>query len=226
MDLPASLSENARKLMVDGQIRPNKVYDPRLLAALRRLPRERFLPPHLAPLAYVDEDVDLGHGRCLLEPMVIARLLQAAAIRDGERALVVASGSGYGAALLSACGAQVTALEEDAALLALAREALPALAPEVTLIEGELIAGHPAGAPYDLILIEGAVEEFPPVIVAQLAPHGRLIAIRSMPRPSGIGRICQAVIGERVAGRLSLQPLFDCAAPVLPAMRRIAGFVF
>jgi protein-L-isoaspartate(D-aspartate) O-methyltransferase len=108
MDRPITDYTAARNLMVDGQVRPNKVYDPRIIAAMRRLPRERFVPPALAARAYADEDVNLGNGRALMEPMVIARLVQMAAVRPGERALVVASGTGYGAALLAACGDRAT----------------------------------------------------------------------------------------------------------------------
>ena len=119
--------------MVDSQIRPNKVSDPRVLAAMRHIPRERFLPSRLAVLAYADEDVPLGNGRALMEPMVLARLVQLAAPTAGEKALVVAAGTGYGSALLAACGAQVTALEEDEALLAIAGPALADIAPAVAL---------------------------------------------------------------------------------------------
>ena len=115
--------------MVDSQIRPNKVVDPRILRAMRELPRERFVPTALRSLAYADEDVPLGNGRALMEPMVLARLVQIAAPVAGERVLVVGAGGGYGAAVLAACGANVTALEEDEALLGLARQLLPAIAP-------------------------------------------------------------------------------------------------
>ena len=118
MDHAAQAFAEARNRMVDSQVRPNKVTDPRIIAAMRQLPRERFLPPHLAPLAYADEDVPLGEGRVLIEPTVIARLVQLTAVAAGERALVVAAGTGYGAALLAACGARVTALEEAAPLQA------------------------------------------------------------------------------------------------------------
>ena len=95
----------ARNHMVDGQVRPNKVVDARVIGAMRRLPRERFVPPELAGLAYIDEDVKFGNGRALVEPMVIARLVQLARVRPGDRALVVGAGAGYGAALIAACGA-------------------------------------------------------------------------------------------------------------------------
>ncbi len=110
---------------------------------MRRLPRERFLPHALVPLAYADEDVPLGNGRFMLEPMVLAKLLQAATLLEHERVLVVGAGTGYGAAVLAACGCRVVALEEDPALLAIAETFLPQEAPGVTLASGPLSAGWP-----------------------------------------------------------------------------------
>ena len=221
MDRSAVAYDTARNLMVDCQVRPNKVTDPRIIAAMRALPRERFVPPQFAPLAYADAHVSLGNGRALVEPMVIARLVQLAAVRGGERALVVGAGSGYGAALLAACGAKVTALEDDAALIALARAAL-AEVPGITLVSGPLAEGWKAAAPYDVLFIEGAVEEIPPALAAQLrVGSGRLVAVRAVP-----GRPGQAVIGEASPAGLTLQPAFDCVAPALPSLRRVAGFVF
>ena len=220
-------SQTARTLMVDGQVRPNKVTDPRIIAAMRRIAREEFVPPQLADLSYSDEDVPLGNGRYLMEPMVIARLVQMAAPRPDERVLVVAAGSGYGAAVIADCGAQVVALEEDPALLALARRALASQAPSVTLVEGKLIAAWLSAAPYDVILIEGAVEDIPPAIVAQLKPEaGRLVTVRVDGGHNSMARIGHGVLGERTAAGLSFQPIFDCAVPLLPAMRRAPGFVF
>jgi protein-L-isoaspartate(D-aspartate) O-methyltransferase len=221
MDHPAVAYETARNLMVDGQVRPNKVSDPRIIAAMRSLPRERFVPPHLAPLAYSDADVPLGDRRALVEPMVIARLVQLAAVRGGETALVVGAGSGYGAALLAACGARVTGLEEAPALLALARTALAGVA-GVTLVAGPLAAGWPDAAPYDVVFIEGAAEDIPPALAAQIAVgSGRLVTVHA-----AAGAVGQAVLGEMTRDGLRLQPAFDCVAPVLPALRRTAGFVF
>jgi protein-L-isoaspartate(D-aspartate) O-methyltransferase len=218
---------SARTLMVDGQVRPNKVTDARIISAMRRLPRERFLPAELAPLAYADEDVTLPGGRALMEPMVIARLLQIASPKPGENALVVAAGAGYGASVLAACGVQVTAVEEDETLMALGRAVLPEVAPAVRLQSGKLEKGWKTGAPYDLVLIEGAVEIVPDTIAAQLRrPGGRLVTVLS----SG-GRIAHGAIAE-VAGAgteppmLAFSKLFDCSTPVLPAFRRARGFVF
>jgi protein-L-isoaspartate(D-aspartate) O-methyltransferase len=206
--------------MVDSQIRPNKVTDPRIISAMRRLPRERFVPPHFAARAYADEDVPLGDGRVLMEPCIIARLVQLAAVAAGERALVVATGTGYGAALLAACGARVTALEEVAALQATARSMLAELAPSVSLVAGPLAAGWPPGAPYDVILIEGAVPGIPSEIGAQLhRQSGRLVAVIS-------GSMCQAVLAEATAAGLRAQPMFDCMTAPLPSLLPSAGFVF
>jgi protein-L-isoaspartate(D-aspartate) O-methyltransferase len=166
-----------------------------------------------------------------MEPMVIARLIQLAAPRPGDTALVVASGAGYGAAVLAACGVAVTALEEDEALFAMAQAVLPELAPEVRPVRGPLAEGWKAAAPYDLILIEGAVEFVPDAIVRQLnrppaKAMGRLVTVLC----AG-GRICHGAIGEPVATgadhvAMRFQPVFDCATPVLPALRKPAGFVF
>jgi protein-L-isoaspartate(D-aspartate) O-methyltransferase len=223
MDRPAMDSTDfasARTHMVDSQVRPNKVTDRRILDAMRRLPRETFVPASLSARAYADEDVPLGNGRVLLEPMVMARLAQAADVRPGEKVLVVAAGGGYGAALLAAMGAKVTALEEDPALLAIARAALAGTA-GVELVQGRLTEGWPAGGPYDLVFVEAAAEVFPPALTAQAKPEGRLVGIRVV-----VGRVGQAVIGTLVGGELLLRPLFDCASPPAPAFRAPAGFVF
>ena len=213
--------DTARAMMVDSQVRPNKVNDPRIVGAMRTLRRENFVPPHLASLAYSDADVPLGHGRAMVEPMVIARLVQLAAVRGGERVLVVGAGSGYGAALLAACGARVTALEDDAALAALARAALAGI-DGITLVSGPLAGGWPAGAPYDVVFIEGAVEDIPPALATQVrSVSGRLVAVRV-----AVGGVGQAVLGEVSAAGLTLRADFDCTAPMLAALRRAPAFVF
>ncbi len=213
--------EAARTIMVDSQVRPNKVTDRRIIDAMRRLPRERFVPAGASALAYADEDVPLGGGRVLLEPMVIARLVQLAAVHAGEKVLVVAAGTGYGAALLAASGVAVTALEEDKALTAVARTALAGIG-GIALVEGALTAGWAAGGPYDVVFVEGAIEELPAALVAQVKPQGgRLVAIQSLD-----GRTSQAVSGMVMGGKVALLPAFDCATPLLPAFRRAAAFVF
>jgi protein-L-isoaspartate(D-aspartate) O-methyltransferase len=219
---PTDPYADARNRMVDSQIRPNKVTDPRILTAMRALPRERFLPPGLAPLAYADKSVALGHGRVLMEPMLTARLIQLTAPTAGERALVVAAGVGYGAAVLAACGVRVIALEEDEALLAVAHTALAMFAPGVNLVSGPLAAGWPAEAPYDVVFIEGAVVAPPQAIVAQLRREaGRMVTV--IRGPAGPG---QAVRGEATQTGLRQRPEFDCATPPIPALLPAPAFQF
>jgi protein-L-isoaspartate(D-aspartate) O-methyltransferase len=222
MATQAELFADARKCMVDSQIRPNRVTDPRILSAMRRLPRERFLPANVGSLAYADEDVPLGNGRFMMEPMVFARLLQAARLQENERVLVVGAATGYGAAVLADCGCRVTALEEDPALLAMANAVLPEQAPGVTVVSGPLAAAWASGAPYDLILIEGAVPEIPPALAAQMHQEtGRIITAIHAP-----GRVTQATIGEMTSFGLGLSSIFDCATPPIPSLRKAPAFSF
>ena len=215
---------DARQRMVDSQIRPNRVNDPRLVAAMRALPREHFLPPALAHLAYIDEDIALGGGRVLMEPMAIGRMLQVAAPRRGEKALLVGSGTGYGAALLASLGVEVVALEDDAALRAIAAAAWkdsPACA-TINQVSGPLADGWAAEKPYDLVLIEGAVRDIPPAIAAQVkAPGGRLVTVLAV---AGAGR--QIVLAEPSIGGLRALPHFDCNTPFIPALLPVPGFTF
>lgn len=225
MDQPHFDFTAARNNMVDGQVRPNKVTDPRVLDAMRTLPREQFLPASLAASAYIDEDIPLGAGRVLTEPMVIARLVQLARARVGERALVIGAATGYGAALLAACGCEVTALEEDKALLAIASRVLPKVSPGVRIVEGRLSAGLAAAGPWDVILLEGAVAEIPPGLARQVAPGGRLVTVLA-----GGGGAYRAVVAE-LAGTpdmplLRSREVFDCNTPLLPSLCPAPTFAF
>ena len=218
---------DARKRMVDSQLRPNKVTDPRILAAMRALPREAFLPPALLPLAYADRTVPLGDGRMLLQPMTLARLVQATSPTAGDRVLVVGANTGYAAAVFAALGCVVVALEQAGPLADLAKTALAATFPAatvatVTVATGPLPAGWAAGAPYDVILIDGAVPEVPAAIAAQLNRQtGRLVTIVN----TG-GRTSHAVQAEPAATGLSVRTLFDCLCPVIPAFARAPAFEF
>ncbi len=208
----------ARNLMVDGQLRPSKVNDRRILDAMRTLPREAYVPAPAAALAYIDDDIQLGGGRVLLKPLVLARLVQLARPRAGEAALVVGAGCGYGSAILAACGVHVTALEEEEALLELARRNP---SPLVTLVQGRLALGHPDGAPYDLVVIEGAVRDIPDAIGRQVSANGRLVTVLSPAGGTSVG-----VLAEPSTGGLRAQAAFDAAAPLLPSLAPAPGFVF
>jgi protein-L-isoaspartate(D-aspartate) O-methyltransferase len=216
----------ARTLMVDGQLRPNKVSNARLLAALRRLPRELFVPPALAEFAYMDDDLRISPAgarpvRAMCKPLVLARLIQLAAPRDGETALVVGAGTGYGAVLLAACGAHVTALEEDEALVAQGRQAAAQSGAEVSFVTGRLADGCSTGAPYDIVLIEGAVRAIPERLARLVAQNGRLVAVLA---PAG--GMSVAVLAEPTTGGLSVRPAFDAAAPLLPGLLPAPAFQF
>lgn len=209
----------ARKNMVDGQIRPNRINDPRIIAAMLALPRERFLPERLRALAYADNDVPLGNGRVMPAPLSIARLVYFAGPVLGERALVVGAGTGYGAALLSACGAQVVALEEDAGLIGIGR---PQFGDAVTVVEGKLAEGCAARGPYDIIVIEGAVRAVPASLMAQLRPgSGRVSHVRE-----GRGLASQILLAQMTPGGLVGREMADCALPALPSLRPAPAFVF
>ena len=200
----------ARNRMVDGQVRTGDVTDLRLLAAMLELPRERFVDPAQAGLAYADLDVPLrATRRCLLRPRTLAKLIQAADVAPTDRVLDVGCASGYGAAVLARLAAEVVALEEEPALAAMATKALAGAA-SVSVVTGPLTAGWPARQPYDVILVEGAAEVVPPDLFGQLADGGRLLCIE------GRDLAGRAMVYRSAGGQVSGRPVFDAAAPLLP----------
>jgi protein-L-isoaspartate(D-aspartate) O-methyltransferase len=213
----------ARRFMVEGQLRPNRVDDPRIVAAMRDLPRERFVPAAMAARAYTDADVPLPGGRATLKPLVLARLVQLSALRRGERALVLGAGTGLGAALMAAIGGTVTAVEADPTLLAMARVALAATVPpgQVTLVQAPPEAGHAAGAPYDVILIEGGVGAVPAAVQEQLIEGGRLVTVGLAGGPPG-----RALLMRRVGGSVTTTIDFDAHAAPLPGFGAVPAFAF
>lgn len=218
-----NIYEQARANMIESQICPNKVTDERLIAAFAQLRRELFVPESRRGVAYLDEDLPLGGGRYLIEPMVVARLLQIAAVERKDTALVVGAGVGYEAALLSLLGRNVVALEEDAELARLGRSALVEHGiASVTYVEAALGAGHRQRAPYDVILFGGAVAEIPIEISGQLAEGGRLAAVLR-PVAAGVGR---ATIIVRTGGVLAQRVIFDAATPLLPGFVPKPAFTF
>lgn len=212
----------ARRFMRDGQLTPNGVTDPLLLAAMDDIPRENFVPAPLRDRAYADAQVPLSEARAMLAPMVLARLLQMALPQPGERALVLAAGTGYGAAVLARMGLQVTAIENDAALAAAARHALDFSLTEnrPAVQEGDPRLGAPAGAPFRLILIEGMVEEVPAGLFAQLGEGGRLVTVRREAGPVG-----RAVLLRRAGGAVTEVTGLDASGPLLADFARAPGFV-
>jgi protein-L-isoaspartate(D-aspartate) O-methyltransferase len=211
----------ARRNMVDCQIKPNRVTDPRLLSALGAVPREVFVGRNLSGVAYLDEALPIGGGRALLTPMVLARLLQAAEIKPTDVVLHVGCGTGYAAAVASRLAATVVALESDAALAEAAAETLAAQGCDSVVIErGVLNQGCPKHAPYDVIVIEGQIDFLPDTLLDQLAEGGRLVAVL---RANGVG---EGTIWVKRHGRTGRRALFDATAPLLPGFERVPGFVF
>jgi protein-L-isoaspartate(D-aspartate) O-methyltransferase len=212
----------ARAHMLESQLRPNKVTDDRVLNAFASIRRELFVPEHLRPVAYIDEDLPLGGGRYLMEPMVAARLLQAAAIARTEAALIVGAGTGYEAAVTAMLARSVLALEEDPELARRARAALVEHAiASVSVVEGPLDEGYRPRAPYDVILFGGGVVEIPPDIAAQLADGSRLLAV--VKPGNGTSR---ATLVTRTGGVLARRVIFDAAIPVLPGFASKPAFEF
>ncbi|HEX2134926.1 MAG TPA: protein-L-isoaspartate O-methyltransferase [Microvirga sp.] len=214
----------ARRMMVDGQLRTFDVNDVPLLDAMGSVPRERFVLPGRESLAYIDQDLLVSDGperRHLLAPMVLGRMIQALEIEPAMRVLDVAPGLGYSSAVLARLGAAVTALESNETLAAAARERLAgAGADAVTVVAGPLDQGYPAAAPYDAVLINGAVEVKPEALLQQLAEAGRLVCIQ------GRGRSAKATLYVRAGQAFGLRNIFDAAAPVLPEFQAAPGFVF
>ncbi len=210
----------ARQHMVDNQVRTNKVTDERLIEAIRTLPRERFVPDAARARAYLDDDVEIAPGRYLMEPMVTARLIQAAEAKADDIALVVGAGTGYAAALLSRLVNTVVALESEPALAQRASAILAELAIDnAALVEGPLDAGCLKHAPYNVLYLDGAVEQVPPALLAQLAEGGRMVGVLL---DRGVGRATLWIKSGAVANRV----LFDANVAPLPGFAAPARFVF
>jgi len=208
-----------RDAMVASQLRPNAVSDPRVVATMARVPREAFLPAAQAALAYRDTAVPIAHGRAVNVPIATGKLLTRAELRPVDRVLLIGAAGGYTAAVLAGLVARVVAVESDKALLAIARPALANYA-NVDLVEGDLAAGSPAGAPYDVLLVDGAVEHLPQALVDQIAPGGRVVT-GLLDR--GVTRLAS---GVRSAGGFGLATFADVDCVALPGFTRPKVFTF
>lgn len=212
----------ARRMMVDGQVRTADVTDLRLLAAMGEVARERFVARSQQSLAYLDRDVpasDGGAGRCLLKPMVLAKLIQLAEIEAADRVLDVGCATGYSSAVLARLAGSVVALEEDRVLAAAAEQSLASFS-NVKVVTGPFATGWPLAEPYDVILMQGAVEVVPQALLSQLSDGGRLACV------FGDGPQRKAMLYRRSGAETSGRPMFDAAAPLLPGFSRKPAFVF
>ncbi|MFO1148782.1 MAG: protein-L-isoaspartate O-methyltransferase [Alsobacter sp.] len=215
-----------RRMMVDCQLRTYDITDAQVLDVMGELPRERFVASGDQVIAYSDQPAAAADGprgpatRYLLTPMVLARLVQAARISEGERVLDVAAGTGYGAALARRLGGAVVGVESDEGLVQRANALLAELAPGAQVVQGALDKGWPAGSPYDVIIVEGSFELEPEALFAQLADGGRLVGVK------GTGRAGRAMLYRKSGTVVSGRPIFDAAAPALPEFRKAPAFVF
>jgi protein-L-isoaspartate(D-aspartate) O-methyltransferase len=215
----------ARQKMVDGQVRPSDVTDLRIIDAMLAVPREAFVPRDKQALAYLDIDLDVSEGgserRCLIKPVVTAKMLQAAELKDTDNVLVVGCATGYAAAVVARLAGQVTATEVDPAMAARAKDVLAQLGiGNVTVRAADSSEGDAANAPYDVIMLNGATEVTPDRLYRQLRDGGRLVGVFATAQPP------RAMIVTHSHDDFGTRALFDAAVPVLPGLGRVPAFVF
>ncbi|MBN8814556.1 MAG: protein-L-isoaspartate O-methyltransferase [Sphingomonas sp.] len=211
--------EAMRHAMVQSQLRTNAVNDPRVVTAMAIVAREKFVPAEARPLAYRDTAVAIGNGRFLNVPIATGKLLTEAYLLPADKVLLIGAAGGYTAAVLSRLVASVVAVESDPDLAAHAKAALEGLA-NVTLVEGALEKGHAKGAPYDVLIVDGCVEQLPESLVAQVAPGGRVVA-GIVER--GVRRLAT---GRTVKGGFGLRAFADIDCVALPGFAAPRGFAF
>ena len=216
--------EQLRRNMVDSQIRTNDVTDLRLLDAILSVPREWFVPPARRELAYTDEDVEVGAGaakRYLMKPLVLARLIQLADVRPGDSVLEIGSGTAYSSAIMSRVAAEVVALDDNAEMAERANEALAASGcGNVVTVTGPIGKGFVGKAPYDVIFVNGAVDEVAAIFFGQLKEDGRLVAVE------GYGNAGVAKLYTKHDGHVASRKVFNASVKPLPGLRKEPGFVF
>lgn len=216
-----------RLKMVDGQVRTTDVTSVEVLDAMLAVPREEFVPSRRRALSYIDEDIEVApaagssEARYLMEPSPFAKLIQMADIQPNDYVLDVGTGTGYGAAILSKLASSVVALESDPTLAETATQTLQRLGHDnVAVVTGALSDGYKAQGPYDVIVLEGCVDEVPQALLDQLKNHGRLVAVVGR-GSTGSARL-YVRDGETVAGRT----VFNAAVKPLPGFTKPAAFVF
>ncbi len=213
--------ETARTRMVDNQIRTTDVTSHSVLSAFLAVPREVFVPDNKKALAYIDDDIQVAPGRFVMEPSPLAKLLQLAEITSGDFVLEVGAGSGYVSALLSVLAGSVVALESDEGLVASATAALSANGYDnVAVVGGDLKAGYAAEAPYDVIFVNGAVEEVPVALLEQRRDGGRRVAV------VGYGNASAAKLYVKENGMVSERFAFNTSVKPLPGFEKAETFEF
>ena len=217
----------ARRMMVDGQLRPNDVTDPRILGAMLGTPRERFLPQAKASLAYLDFDLPILEGpderprRRMLKPMLLGKMIQIVGLTETDSVLDIGCGTGYSSAVIAQLARTVVALEEEATLALAAKENLYGLGiTNVSVETGPLTGGYTARAPYDVIFLQGATEVEPQMLFPQIRVGGRLVCVRDRGGPGTV------MLYRRAGSDVSGWPSFDATTSVLPGFAAAPAFVF
>ncbi|PJE32021.1 protein-L-isoaspartate(D-aspartate) O-methyltransferase [Pseudooceanicola antarcticus] len=208
-----------RTMMVDAQVRPSDVTKFPIIEAMLSTPRELFVPQERQEAAYLGENVPLGGARVLLEPRTFAKMLDAVDVQPEDLVLDLGAAQGYSAAVLARMAAAVVAVEEDTELSADSQQVLSDLgADNVILHEGKLAEGAPEHGPYDVVIIEGAVEHLPEAITDQLKEGGRIVALFAE------GHLGVVRVGYKIDGRVNWRFSFNAGAPVVPGFERHAAF--
>lgn len=208
-----------RTMMVDTQVRPSDVTKFPIIEAMLNVPREAFVPRTHREAAYVGENIDLGAGRVVLEPRTLAKMLDAVDIAGDEMVLDLGTAYGYSSAVIARMAEFVVAVEEDEAM---ARDAQAALidngADSVIVHEGALAEGAPEHGPYDVITIQGAVQEVPQALLDQVKEGGRIIAIFAE------GALGVVRLGYKIDGQINWRDVFNAGAPVLSGFAKEPAF--
>ncbi len=217
------LSEQARQAMVECQIRPNKVTDTRIIESMEKLDRALFVRPEQAGYAYVDEDLPLGDDHYLIEPVVLARMIQALDIQPTDMVLEVGASSGYGTAVISSLANTVVSIDQSEEFVEWASKNLTEVgADNAVVLHADLNAGAADQGPYDVVIVSGAMENVPSQLCDQLAEGGRLITVV---------RAVNAAFGEvqlitKNNDVLTTVALFDAGTPLIAKSSQNQGFVF
>ena len=219
--------ETARANMVDSQLRTTDVTSHSVLKAFLSVPREAFVPAGVREIAYVDEDLQIcpardgRPARYIMKASPLAKLLQLAAVSKEDVVLEIGGGCGYAAAILSQLAGSVVSLESDEALAAQATETLASLGYDnVAVVTGDLAKGYASEAPYDLIFLNGSVEEVPAALTDQLRDGGRLVVV------VGYGNAAKATVYRRDGNSTSAATFFNASVKPLPGFAKAAEFVF
>jgi len=207
--------------MIDGQLRPNEMNDERIIKAIASVCREKFVPKSLRGVAYLDDHIQVAPGRSLMGPMIFARLIGAADVKDTDLVLDIGCATGYSSAVLGRLAEAVVALEEDEKLVEMATDVLAVESCDnVAVVKGLLTDGLAVQGPYDLIFINGMVDQIPNGLTDQIAEGGRLICVLN---DNGVGKASYVTCENGIVGK---RILFDATIPVLDAFKKAEKFVF